>query len=105
MENKNLNLQNGIWILHKSIPMSQETMDLIADEDAPMEERLAAVDAWKASCCSPSDPEDAEAAQAIYDAHKMEANTFISATVFLPSGKGVINCREPETLEHCQIRF
>jgi hypothetical protein len=105
VKNRVLNLQNGIWILHKSIPMSEETADLIADENASMKERFEAVDAWKASCCSPSDPEDAEAAQAIYDAHKMEAKTFISATVFLPSGNGVINCREPETLEHCQIRF
>jgi hypothetical protein len=96
---------NGIWILHNSIPIPEETMNLITDEDVSRAERFEAVDAWKASCCSPSDPEDAEAAQAIYDAHKMEANTFISATVFLPSGNGVINCREPETLEHCQIRF
>jgi hypothetical protein len=105
MKNKILNLKNGIWILHNSIPIPEETMNLITDEDVSRAERFEAVDAWKASCCSPSDPEDAEAAQAIYDAHKMEANTFISATVFLPSGNGVINCREPETLEHCQIRF
>jgi hypothetical protein len=105
LKNRILNLQNGIWILHIPIPMSKETVDLIADENALVEEKFAAVNAWKASCCSPSDPEDAEAAQAIYDAHKMEAKTFISATVFLPSGNGVINCREPETLEHCQIRF
>ena len=85
--------------------MPQELKDLIHDENADEQEKATAITAWRASQYSTAEAADAEAAQAIYDAHKMESNTFISATVFLPSGNGIINCRQPETLEHCQIRF
>jgi len=105
MENKILHLKDSIWMLSQPSPMPQELRDLIHDENADEQERLAAINAWKAAQYSTAEAADAEAAQAIYDAHKMESNTLISATVFLPSGNGIINCRQPETLEHCQIRF
>lgn len=105
MENKILELKNSVWMLSQPKLMPQDIEDLINDENADEQTKLEAVNAWKASGYSAPEAEDAEAAQAIYDAHKMEANNLISATVFLPSGNGIINCRQPETLEHCQIRF
>ena len=105
MENKILHLKDSIWMLSQPSPMPQELKDLIHDENADEQEKATAITAWRASQYSTAEAADAEAAQAIYDAHKMESNTFISATVFLPSGNGIINCRQPETLEHCQIRF
>ena len=85
--------------------MPQDVKDLIHDENTDEQEKLAAIKEWRASRYSVSSSEDAEAAQAIYNSNKIEGNTFISATVFLPSGNGVINCRHPDTLDHCQIRF
>jgi len=105
MENKILELKDSVWMLSQPNRMPQELKDLIYDENADEQEKLTAINAWKASRYSVPEPEDAEAAQAIYDEKKMESNTLISATVFLPSGNGIINCRQPETLEHCQIRF
>ena len=105
MENKILHLKESVWMLSQPSPMPQELKDLIYDENADQQEKVTAINAWKAARYSTAEAADAEAAQAIYDAHKMESNTFISATVFLPSGNGIINCRQPETLEHCQIRF
>lgn len=92
-------------MLSQPSPMPQEIKDLIHDENADEQEKLTAINAWKASQYSTADATDAEAAQAIYDEKKTEGNNLISATVFLPSGNGIINCRQPETLEHCQIRF
>jgi len=92
-------------MLSQPNPMPQELKDLIHDESADEQEKATAVTVWRASQYSTADAADAEAAQAIYDEKKMESNNFISATVFLPSGNGIINCRQPDTLEHCQIRF
>lgn len=110
MENKILELKDSVWMLSQPNPMPQELKDLIHDENADEQEKLAAINAWKASRYSPAEAEDATAAQAIYDANKMESTdlisaNLISASIFLPSGNGIINCRNPETLEHCQIRF
>jgi len=105
MENKILELKDSVWMLSQPNPMPQELKDLIHDENADEQEKLTAINAWKASRYSTPEVEDAAAAQAIYDENKMESNNLISATVFLPSGNGIINCRKPETLEHCQIRF
>jgi len=105
MENKILQLKDSVWMLSHPNPMPKELKDLIHDENADEQEKVAAINAWKASNYSPAEAEDAAAAQAIYDEKKMESNNLISATVFLPSGNGVINCRQPDTLEHCQIRF
>jgi len=105
MENKILELKDSVWMLSQPSPMPQELKDLIYDENADQQETLAAINAWKASRYSTADAADAEAAQAIYDEKKMEGHNLISATVFLPSGNGIINCRQHETLEHCQIRF
>jgi len=92
-------------MLSQPSPMPQELKDLIDDENADEQEKATAVTAWKASRYSTPEAEDTAAAQVIFDENKMECNNLISATVFLPSGNGIINCREPETLEHCQIRF
>jgi len=105
MENKILHLKDSVWMLSQPSPMPQEVKDLIHDENADEQEKATAINAWKDSQYSTADAADAEAAQAIYDEKKMEGNNLISATVFLPSGNGIINCRQPETLEHCQIRF
>ena len=105
MENKILEIKDSIWMLSQPNPMPQELKDLIHDENADEQEKLTAINAWKASSYSVPASEDAQAAQVIYDANKIEGNNFISATVFLPSGNGIINCRQPETLEHCHIRF
>ena len=105
MENKILELKDSVWMLSQPNPMPQELKDLIHDDNADEQEKLTAINAWKASRYSIPEAEDAEAAQAIYDEKMMQGNNLISATVFLPSGNGIINCRQPETLEHCQIRF
>tara|TARA_R110000803_G_scaffold41983_2_gene90130 strand:- start:4634 stop:4951 length:318 start_codon:yes stop_codon:yes gene_type:complete len=105
MENKILELKDSVWMLSQPNPMPQELKDLTHDENADDQEKLTAINAWKASRYSTPEAEDAAAAQAIYDENKMESNNLISATVFLPSGNGIINCRQPSTLEHCQIRF
>ena len=105
MENKILHLKDSVWMLSQPSRMPQDLRDLIDDENGDEQEKLTAVNAWKASQYSTADAADAEAAQAIFDEKKMESHNLISATVFLPSGNGIINCRQPETLEHCQIRF
>jgi len=105
MENKILHLKDSVWMLSQPSPMPQEVKDLIYDENADEQEKATAVTAWRASQYSTADAADAAAAQAIYDEKKMEGNNLISATVFLPSGNGIINCRQPDTLEHCQMRF
>ena len=105
MDNKILELKESVWMLSQPNPMPEELRALINDDNADEQEKLAAIKSWKAAMFSIPEAEDAEAAQAIYNAHKMESNTFISATVFLPSGNGIINCRQPDSLEHCQIRF
>lgn len=48
-------------------------------------------------------PEDAAAAQAVYDQHCVEGANLISADITLPEGIGIINCRLNG--EHKQIRF
>jgi len=105
MENKILELKDSVWMLSQPSPMPQELKDLMHDENADQQEKVTAINAWKAARYSTAAAADAEAAQAIYDEKKMEGNNLISATVFLPSGNGIINCRQPETLEHCQMRF
>ena len=105
MENKILELKDSVWMLSQPNPMPQELKDLIHDDNADEQEKLTAINAWKASRYSTADAADAEAAQAIFDEKKMEGHNLISATVFLPSGNGIINCREPDNLDHCQIRF
>jgi len=105
MENKILELKDSVWMLSQPSPMPQELKDLIHDESADQQEKVTAINAWKAARFRTAAAADAEAAQAIYDEKKMEGNNLISATVFLPSGNGIINCRQPETLEHCQMRF
>lgn len=105
MQNKILELKDSVWMLSQPNPMPHELRSLINDENADEQEKFAAIKTWKDKMYSTAETADADAAQAIYNSHKMESNTLISATVFLPSGSGIINCREPETLEHCQIRF
>jgi hypothetical protein len=50
-----------------------------------------------------ADTEDAAAAQALYDQHKIEGADLIAADITLPEGTGIINCRLNG--EHKQIRF
>ena len=105
MENKILEIKDSIWMLSQPNPMPEELRDFIRDENADEREKLTAINAWRASRYSVPEAEDAAAAQAIYDEKMIQGNNLISATVFLPSGNGIINCRQPETLEHRQIRF
>jgi hypothetical protein len=58
---------------------------------------------WKQPVFLAADPEDAAAAQALYDQHKIEGADLISADILLPEGTGIINCRLNG--EHKQIRF
>ena len=58
---------------------------------------------WKQPVFLAADPEDAAAAQALYDQHKIEGADLISADILLPEGTGIINCRLNG--EHQQIRF
>jgi hypothetical protein len=58
---------------------------------------------WKQPVFLAADPEDAAAAQALYDQRKIEGADLISADILLPEGTGIINCRLNG--EHKQIRF
>jgi hypothetical protein len=58
---------------------------------------------WKQPAFIAADPEDAVAAQALYDQHKIEGADLIAVDISLPSGSGIINCRVNG--EHQQIRF
>ena len=49
MENKILELKDSVWMLSQPSPMPQELKDLIHDESADQQEKVTAINAWKAA--------------------------------------------------------
>lgn len=101
---KNLSLVNNVWV-EKVDPnlTDEEKVALENKTNPPSEDYLALVESVKARCSKNADQADAEAAQAIYDEHKIANSQLIAVDISLPSGKGIINCRVDG--EHKQIRF
>lgn len=66
-------------------------------------EARALIERLKSESHKEPSAEDAAAAQALYDQHKIEGADLISADISLPEGTGIINCRVDG--EHKQIRF
>lgn len=103
---KTLNrLNDGTWEQVNLVPMSDETKAILLDDNASEEQKFNAIQAFKSESTKVADAEDAAVAETLFNENSMANHVFISALVWLPSKQGLINCRNPENLEHCQIRF
>jgi hypothetical protein len=101
---RNLTLIGNEWKQRVAVALSDEERALMLNQGADRrEERRALAERIAAESHIAATPEDAAAAQANYDAHKLEGASLIAADIVLPSGTGVINCRLNG--EHQQIRF
>ena len=81
----------------------EETTLLLDPREDKHEDRKALLERIAAESLIAAAPEDAAAAQALYDAHKIEGASLIAVDLSLPEGTGIINCRVGD--EHKQIRF
>ena len=101
---KNLTLENGEWKQRVAPQLTAEERELLTQRGPqPNEARKALVERIRNESLIAVEPADAEAAQAIYDQHKIEEADLIAADITLPNGTGIINCRVNG--EHKQIRF
>jgi hypothetical protein len=101
---KNLTLIGNEWKQRVSLALSAEERALLLTSNKDKRDaRNALAKRIAAESFIAATPEDAAAAQALYDATKIEGADFISADVSLPDGTGIINCRMSG--KHQQIRF
>lgn len=101
---KHLTLEKGQWKQRVAPQLTAEERELLTQRGPePNEARKALMERIRNESLIPAEPAEAEAAQAIYDQHKIEGADLISADISLPEGTGIINCRVDG--EHKQIRF
>jgi DNA-binding response OmpR family regulator len=101
---KNLTLINNEWKQRVAVELTEEERELLETfSDDRHEERTALAERIHSESLIAADTEDAAAAQALYDQHKIEGADLIAADITLPEGTGIINCRLNG--EHKQIRF
>ena len=101
---KNLTLVDNAWIERINPNITPEERVVLEYRTMPPSEtKRALMENIKARSSRPADPADAEAAQALYDQHKLADSVLIAADITLPSGRGIINCRVNS--KHKQIRF
>ena len=101
---KNLTIINNEWKERIPLQLSESDKVLLAQQgNKPNEARKALAERIRNGSIIAATPEDAAAAQAIYDQQKIEGADLIAADVSLPEGTGIINCRLNG--DHKQIRF
>lgn len=99
-------LYNDTWIEKSGLVMTEEEKLILNDTDTSIESRstkIALLRNIQARAEKPATDEDIIVLQSIYDANKIPNSKLISATIVLPSGNGIINCRVGT--KHHQIRF
>jgi CheY-like chemotaxis protein len=101
---RNLSLTNNEWKQRAVVELSEAEQTLILDlSEDKLAEREVLSERIRNESLIDAESEDAAAAQAIYDQHKIEGADLIAADILLPEGTGIINCRLNG--EHKQIRF
>lgn len=100
---KNLSLINNIWIERINPNITSEERAILDDNSISYSAKKTLIESIHARSKQSVNQEDSETAQAIYDQHKLNDATIISADIFLPDGHGIINCRVAG--QHKQIRF
>jgi hypothetical protein len=101
---KNLTLINNEWKERVAPQLTESDKALLAQRGTePNEAREALMERIRNESLIAANTEDAAAAQALYDQHKIEGADLIAADITLPEGTGIINCRLNG--EHEQIRF
>lgn len=101
---KNLTLINNSWKQQVGIQLSDAEKFLLINRNKDnQEQRELLIERVRDQSLIDADSEDASAAQALYDSHKIENATLIAVDISLPDGRGIINCRIDG--EHKQIRF
>jgi hypothetical protein len=101
---KNLTLVNKEWKQRIVVELSVQERALLSDiDESKKEEQQILADRIASESIVTASPEDAIAAQALYDQHKIEGADLISIDLSLPENTGIINCRLGN--EHKQIRF
>jgi hypothetical protein len=98
---KTIELINGEWKTGTSPQLTEEQAAILQSRPLWNEQRRALL--GQLSFYGPADPDDAAAAQAIYDQHKVADAEVVSVSISLPEGTGIINYRISG--EHQQIRF
>lgn len=99
---KNLTLINNEW-KERVTPQLTEQEKALLRGPGQNEAKKTLMERIRSESLIPAEPAEAEAAQAIYDQHKIEGSDLIAADITLPEGTGIINCRVGG--EHEQIRF
>ena len=91
--------------MENKIPVmtSEDRLVMVSNSPQNAEARAALIARLRSESQAPATQEDSTAAQAIYDQHKIDGSIFLSASVTLPDGSGIINCRVGG--DHKQIRF
>ena len=101
---KNLTLVNNEWKQRLVVELSDQEQALLFDlDESNREEQQILAERIANESVATASPEDAAAAQALYDQHKIVGADLIAADIALPEGTGIINCRVNG--EHKQIRF
>ena len=101
---KNLTLINNSWKQQVGIQLADAEKFLLINRNKDnQEQRELLIERVRDQSLIDADSEDASAAQALYDSHKIQNATLIAADISLPDGRGIINCRIDG--EHKQIRF
>jgi hypothetical protein len=97
---KTIELINGEWKVRTDLHITDEQTKILQSRPLWNEQRQALL--RELSFYSQAEPDDAASAQAIFDKVKLDGE-IISASVSLPDGSGIINCRVNG--EYQQIRF
>lgn len=101
---KTLSLVDSVWVERTNPNITAEERAVLEDRTMPPSEaKIALMESIKARSSTPASQDDAAAAQALYDQHKVADSTLIAADITLPGGTGIINCRVGG--EHRQVRF
>ena len=101
---RNLSLLNNEWKERVVVTLGEAEQSLLLElSEDKHEERKALAERIHSESLLAATAEDAAAAQALYDQHKIEGADLIAADITLPEGTGIINCRLNG--EHKQIRF
>jgi hypothetical protein len=100
----NFTLIGNAWRQKAAVALSEDDRSLLLNRsEDKRDERKALAERIATESHIAAAPEDAAAAQALYDAHKIEGADLVAADISLPGGTGIINCRLNG--EHQQIRF
>ena len=102
---KNLTLINTTWKqrVTPTVTDAERTLLLAPTTSGNREAKRELNESIKTRSLADVSTEEAEQAQAIFDAHKIDGSSLIAADISLPNGIGIINCRVNG--KHSQVRF